>query len=364
MPLDGNEPSRTYLRRVVDAFAVPAPASIQRLWAGTGDSRKFVVQLREPMPGTDVRTLFLKCRARSESAVARMLAQHRIVLHVAARLRSDEPVRLAVPSPLQTRDGGTVLLDDAHAFELTLFLEGEAWSASAPAAREAGRALRALHRGMSDFEFPPDVMSREDDEVGDPTEHARVLSSGALKLGNADDGSEAGFLLGSIDEAHARLEGLGELHEETACVHGDFHPGNTRWRGDRIAGVVDFDCAGRGSGLNEAALAALHFAIDRGKKAMASRSPWPDAGLFEAFWIGYAGSRTHAGHRISVDEARCVPWLAVRSFARETLAGVHGGAFDAETISFATGVVAWLVDHAEGLGELVARIEAGGPDQG
>ena len=38
-----------------------------------------------------------------------------------------------------------------------------------------------------------------------------------------------------------------------------------------------------------------------------------------------------------------------------------GESFDPDTVSFATGVVAWLVDHAEGIGEILARLAAAGP---
>ncbi|WP_020499531.1 aminoglycoside phosphotransferase family protein [Sciscionella marina] len=49
-----------------------------------------------------------------------------------------------------------------------------------------------------------------------------------------------------LDAAQERLEQLAEPVGPTVFVHGDLWHGNTLWSGDRLTGLVDWDCAGAG----------------------------------------------------------------------------------------------------------------------
>ncbi len=249
---------------------------------------------------------------------------------------------LPVQRPIRAREGGTLLLGPDGAYELSPFVDAERWTPAPPRARAAGRTLRDLHDALEA------VRGSTPDGLRLSTPFAEQEDDPDLLGFRADDGSEAGFLLGSRADAAARVRG--RLPADNQIIHGDFHPGNTRWEGDRLVAVLDFDACRVGSALEEAALASVHFGLDRSARSMASRSPWPDPAIIEAFWEGYGGVRA------GPDAARLTPWLAVGAFATEALRGMREGSFSDDTVAFASGVVAWIVDHADGLGEILARL--------
>jgi aminoglycoside phosphotransferase (APT) family kinase protein len=329
------------LAGVLRGFGLDPARRVRRLHAGAGGSAKFVI---DPAPSAAAR--FLKRRPRSDAAVAETLAHHAVREHLAAW-------GLPVHRPLPTRDGGTVLLGPDGAYELTPFVEADRWAPTPARAVEAGRTLHRLHAALAALDHRSLPALRRAAPFGAPTQDPTRLGA------KADDGTEAGFLLGTITDAARRVGGAVGPREQ--IVHGDFHPGNTRWEGDRLVAVLDFDACRVGSPLEEAALASVHFSLDRTARTMASRSPWPDPGVLEGFWAGYGG--------VPGTGAAAVPWLAAGAFARETLAGVKGESFDADTLSFATGVVAWIVEHADGLAEILSGLpappgHAGGPERG
>jgi Ser/Thr protein kinase RdoA (MazF antagonist) len=320
------------LRRVLAAFGIGEPESIRRLRAGTGASHKFIIDT-DDRPGVPDR-LFLKQRPRTDTIIAELLAHHRVLAHLAG-------AGVPVPLPLPTRDGGTLLIGESSVFELVPYVEAEPWEGTPSHATAAGRTLAVLHTALAALD-PHDLGALRPD---------RGLFAGPM-LGlhaHPDDGSESGYLLGTIDEALERLAPLGSPPAQV--LHGDYHPGNTRWRADTLVAVLDFDACRLGCAVEEAARAAVHFSLDRTSRTMAARSPWPSTDLFEAFWAGYL-----PGFPLRPFGPRDLPWIGAGAFARETLAGFGGAAFDDDTVSFATGVVAWLVDHAEGLGEILDRL--------
>ena len=357
------------LRRVLAEFGFPEVLTVRPIRTGTGRSAKFRVEVGEPAAartkgGGPDRALLLKCyrlgaddprsqgssadRARARAHAAALAARHAVVRALAA-----EGVPAAVP--LADRRGGTVLILGDQLFELTPLIRGEGWTPSPERARDGGKVLRRLHdagRGLD-----PGLLERLDRPfgllAGDPDESPIE--------GLDASGLDTAYLHDTLRDCAARVEGLA-LDERTlppAVVHGDYHPGNMRFTRSGVAGIFDFDGCRLGFPIEEASLASVHFSIDRSGKAMADRDPWPDGDLFEAFWRGYLADGHPVVLAMAEHSARLVPWIAAGAFAIEALAGLRGKAFPRETVSFAAGVSAWLLDHAEGLGEIV--VQAGEP---
>jgi Ser/Thr protein kinase RdoA (MazF antagonist) len=356
MAPDASHISTGTVRAALSAFGIGRVRRISRLHGGAGRARKFVVDfdaMNDPtnsdLPTTDtsIGRALLKCTPRDAASLDRLTATHAVQRRLAER-------GLPIAMPMTETRGGTVLADQARVYELIPFIDGERWQASPPRAAGAGRLLAAIHNATRDIDRS--VMDRLRPPRGlIAGDHRRLDADGAHPV---DDGSEAGYLWGTLADCVERVEAAGIETGDAAAglVHGDFHPGNMRWRGDDVAGLFDFDACRRGHAIEEAALASVHFSIDRGSKAMDARAPWPDSALLDAFWSGYAGVRT-----ISDRQARAAPWIAAGAFSLEVLGGVEAGSFSPDTVSFAAGVIAWLVDHAEGLGEVIAQ---SGPEPG
>ncbi len=349
---DASQISTRTVRAALASFGIGRIKRISRLHGGAGTARKFLVEIEQDQqkqgdepPGSTSPSdhgirLLLKCAPRDSASLDRIVVRHAVVKQLAS-------AGVPVAAPREDSRGGTVLADASRVYELIPFIEGESWKASPARARGAGGLLARLHDATGEIDAsvlarlrPPTGFLAGDDLQS-------LVGSGLI----ADDGTELGFLRGTLAECldRVRAAGLGPAMP-ALLVHGDFHPGNMRWRGDDVAGLFDFDACRRGFAIEEAALASVHFSIDRGSKAMDARAPWPDTDLLEAFWIGYGGIRP-----IDERHARAVPWIAAGAFAIEALSGSNSGTFSPETIAFASGVVAWLVEHADGLGELIAQ---------
>lgn len=326
-------PDARTLRRVLAAFGIDEPASVKRLSAGAGPASKFVVGV--PQTGT----LFLKQRRRNESSVEGVLRRHRVLAFLVEQ-------GLPVLEPIRTADGGSALLGERSIYELTRFVEGDPWPETASAAGEAGRTLAELHRALA--RFPRDGHDAFKPSTG-------LLAGGGPPL---DSGGQHGAYFSRIAaEAFSRATDAGLPGREPQLIHGDFHPGNTRWHGDTLAAVLDFDACRTGHPIEEASLASVHFALDRRATSMSVRDPHPETGLIESFWSGYAPRGVGIGHAESTGHA--IPWIAAGSLAIEASGGVDGGAFDRETADYASRVVTWLTEHADGLGTIIARAIAG-----
>lgn len=336
MAPDAAQISSRTVRSALAAFGIEDIRSISRLHGGAGVARKFVVERESRAPPT---RLLLKCVGRDDAMVELTAARHAVI----GRLAS---LGVPVVEPCRDARGGTVLADQAVVFELIPFVEGERWRPLPARARSAGEVLSMVHDATAAIGSA--TLNGLRDPTGLIAGDAEALIDGRRCA--PDDGTEEGFLCGTLTECIDHAGRAGVASRPACVVHGDFHPGNMRWRGDDIAGLFDFDACRWGHGLEEAALASVHFSIDRGSKSMDARAPWPEADLFEAFWRGYL-------HHNPIDEttARTAPWLAAGAFALEALSGMGGASFSPDTVSFASGVVAWLVEHASGLGELVVQ---------
>ncbi len=75
-----------------------------------------------------------------------------------------------------------------------------------------------------------------------------------------------------LDAAQERLGQLAEPAGPTVFVHGDLWHGNTLWSGDRLTGLVDWDCAGAGApGIDLGGVrfdAALNFGLPAAEQVL------------------------------------------------------------------------------------------------
>jgi len=342
----GNRAEARTLRRVLAEFGIDRPASIKRLSAGAGPASKFIVEAGET--SSDRVRLFLKQRRRSDASVAETLGRHRVIGFLGE-------AGVPVVEPMKTADGGTALLGRKSIYELSQFVEADAWPGTIASARAAGGMLATMHQSLAAFDHAQAVSYRPASGLlaGDgPGKHRAAIA----ELHDRALEETIEFLSQTIKEAADRAAEAGLPESQPQLVHGDFHPGNTRWHGESICAVLDFDACKLGHPIEHAALASVHFALDRRAAPMSARAAWPEILLIEAFWSGYSARRF--GIVGNEHAAMTIPWVAAGSLAIETLGGAASGAFDTDTVMFASRIVQWLTQHADGLGTIIAQAMA------
>jgi Ser/Thr protein kinase RdoA (MazF antagonist) len=316
------------VRGAVEAYALEGVRTIREFRRGNPDAPKALIEARSGR-------YLLKRRAAGFESYARIQGEHRAqaLLQCAG---------LPVPAPLSTRNGETILVLDGAIFELFPFVEGDAWTPSPESAGAAGAVLARLHavlarfpgEGLPAFNAESDAVERAFDQLAGPGPASR---SALERL--------------SHDWQLARARAA---PERPAPIHGDFHPGNTVWRGRALAAVLDFERMRTAPPLDEAAIASLHFALDRPGSDPGAWPDAPDIGRMSAFWTGYA--------RVAPDRATldALPWRMIAGLVGEALPractptgfGVHAPERILPYLARTTG---WLADHAEGIAEVIAR---------
>lgn len=316
------------IRGAVEAYALEGVRTIREFRRGNPDAPKAVIEARSGR-------YLLKRRAAGFESYARIQGEHR----AQALLQG---AGLPVPAPLSTRAGETILILDGAIFELFRFVEGDAWTPTPDGAGAAGAVLARLHAALA-----------RDAGEGLPASNAE---SGAVEraldqLAGRGPGLRAALERLSHDWHLARARAVPET---PAPIHGDYHPGNTIWRGRVIAAVLDFERMRLAPQRHEASIASLHFALDRPGSDPGAWPDAPDIDRLSAFWTGYA--------RVAPDRATldALPWRMIAGLLGEALpracAPAGFGALPAESIlPYLARTTGWLADHADGIAEVIAR---------
>lgn len=316
------------IRGAVEAFALEGVRTIREFRRGNPDAPKALIEARSGR-------YLLKRRAAGFESYARIQGEHRAQSLL-------QGAGLPVPAPLITRAGETILILDGAIFELFPFIEGDAWAPSPEGARSAGEVLARLHavlarfpgEGLPAFNADSDAVERAFDQLSG---HAPGIRAALERL--------------SHDWQLARARAAPEA---PAPIHGDYHPGNTIWRGRVLAAVLDFERMRLAPPRNEASIASLHFALDRPGSDPGAWPDAPDIDRLSAFWTGYA--------RVAPDRATldALPWRMIAGLVGEALpracTPTGFGAHSPERIlPYLARTTGWLADHAEGIAEVISR---------
>jgi homoserine kinase type II len=185
-------------------------------------------------------------------------AQHALISHLHA-------VGFAAPEIVRTRRGGTSVRWNARMYELQKRIPGDPGDRLRPAhVCAAAWTLGHYHRLVSGFDRP--VLHR----LG-PRYSPLVLTSTLERLNGECRRPitvETQPILNRLKE-HARhlAEQLGQLENlPELVIHGDYYAGNILFRGDEIAGVVDYDQAHWSARAQEVAEATIYFAQEPGAR--------------------------------------------------------------------------------------------------
>ena len=175
--------------------------------------------------------VFCRRRSRRYSSEDQVVYEHAVMRHLAAK-------GIGGPRPLRTRDGGTWVRDGEDVYEVACFVEGTAFKPqSLDQLRAAGEGLAAFHEALDDFVAPvPKDLPRYDDP-----KDIRAGYESLLPQATAEQGRGVQRVLRVVaklerDFPDAMYEALPHC-----IIHGDYHPANVLFVGNRLAGIFDLD---------------------------------------------------------------------------------------------------------------------------
>jgi len=261
MPRGGANFSSEELVRVLSHYDVGVVHRVKPLSAGNRRAPKVIVR-------ADKGTFLLKRRPKGRDDLDRVAFAHAVQRHLAGQA-------FPVTSLVTTSDEyKTVLNIDNHIYELFTFVSGSRCDASPPATQDAGRQLANLHLKLGDFAHDYEPFRGSFHDSSTVRQHLKMIR--ADKRAGSARRTEAvtESLLIRYDRSSARVNKLGYHSWKRQVVHGDWHPGNLLFSGQRVVGVVDFDSIRIAPPVTDLANGMLQFSI---LGDCPDPAQWPDA---------------------------------------------------------------------------------------
>jgi len=227
----------------------------------------------------------LKRRAIGRDDPFKVAFAHALVSHLRRR-------KFPVPALINTRDvENSILSLNGRVYEVFEFVEGDRYDDSLEQTTHAGYVLARYHEAVADFrsEWTPPPGSYHDAPMV-----RQGLNAIPTVAGGHDSvvGHEAELLhltqeLYEIyDTSAARVNALGFTAWPTTIIHGDWHPGNLLFRGQRVCAVLDFDAARWQPAIIDVAYGMLQFSILRSEEDPERWPDYADEGRTRRFWTG------------------------------------------------------------------------------
>lgn len=238
--------TKSEARRVLACYGISEVIEMQDPGGGTRNSNLMVLTPRG--------NFFLRRRYSGYCDRRSIAYEHALMEHLHRK-------GIVGPYPLKSKDGTTWVELDSHVYELHPFVEGKPFDRhNLEQLRNAGKGLGHFHWAVQDF-VPP--VERPRFRI-DPPEPARKTIE---QLITANPQPEVQKVLGYVKQQLERVQK--NLPDETyrrlphCVIHGDFHPGNVKFRGPEIAGIFDLDWASDQPRLQDVAYGLLYFAAER-----------------------------------------------------------------------------------------------------
>ncbi|HWQ14907.1 MAG TPA: phosphotransferase [Roseiflexaceae bacterium] len=295
---------------------------LERFALGAGGSNNETFGLRT---GAGVLVVKRYRAARGREAVA---YEHRLLALLAVA-----GLPFAVPAPLPTRDGKTLVWDGGEWLALFPLLPGARPDERDPqVAEQVGVALGRLHGALAPLPTTPHPTLRP---YGD-LEHVHPALPDPAALPLADE--DAAWWRAELAAVRAFAGGAYRALPRQ-LTHGDFTPANTLFAGGRLAAVVDFEHAQPDARAIDLA-AGLFFTL----------RPWETPVRWEAAAALCRGYRRHV--QLTAQEAAALPELMrLRNAVSLVWRFGHQPAKAPKRLAWTRATAAWLERHG---GKLVA----------
>lgn len=241
------------------------------------------------------------------------------------------------PHLVRTRSGDPHLVIDRQTWSLYEFIEADpafdwtepTWNANH--CHAAGQALAKFHKLTRPFIEQIRTINRYRSFLAPLTDvlparfRASIARAAKLAQSGKDDGPalvcrESGMLTDTLNSTVAALNAL-ESRSAAPCVliHGDYHPGNTLFRGEELCGILDFEYLRVERCAYDLGYALVHFCTRWPRQSSGAGAP---PTLEQAFDLEKLGAFIDS-YRASADTDDLdpiVPALAAIDTARTALA--------------------------------------------
>jgi homoserine kinase type II len=298
----------------------------------------------------------LKRRAPGRDNPYRVAFAHHIQLHLGAQ-------GFPVPRLIGTReDNNSMVQRDDRVYEMFEFVKGRHYDQSVEGAAESGRVLAAMHAALASHRCPYDAPRGSFHGVAG-TEGALAMIPAAVPavepLVDVERlRAQCEFLRHAYVDAASRVVRLGYADRTLLLVHGDWHPGNLIYHGERVVAVLDFDSARLEPRMSDVANGSLQFSMVIG--APGAPETWPEglsAERLRAFVKAYDDA---ARERLSRDELESLSWLIIEALIAESVTPIAAtGSFaripGSTFLTMIEKKVRWIQPRAEKLVEFVRR---------
>jgi Ser/Thr protein kinase RdoA (MazF antagonist) len=211
---------------------------------------------------------------------------------------------------------------EGRVYELFEYVAGERYDSSLEQTAHAGKTLARFHRAVGDFQtaWQPPAGGYHDSaavRAGLNATPSTIASHDSVVGYEAELLSLTQQLYEQYDAAAETVNALGYGQWPAWIIHGDWHPGNMRFRGSKVAVVLDFDAARRSPTVTDVANGMLQFSILRGA---GDPGEWPDffdQARMRRFYKGYVS-------RVKLDSAQqhAIPHLMIESLIAECVVPV------------------------------------------
>lgn len=260
---------------------------------------------------TERGTFVLKRRPIYKADAERIQFAHQVMMTVSS-------AGLPIALPQVARDGTTFQVQPNGIYELLLFLNGERWKRTPQQAFEAGRALATLHRGALDMLWKGNVKASCFHGNLIVVEALRRVPA-AITAVYADIEQQplhdvCQQLSHIYQQASEQVDVFGYEQISSQVVHGDWHPGNILFEGDRVSGVLDFDSTRLEPAIVDIANGLLQYSIRAGPSRAIAK--WPHQ-LGQSLFSGFTKGFQSVDSGKIVEFVNIVPGLMIESCIAE-----------------------------------------------
>ncbi len=249
--------SNEEITRVLSHYDIGKVHRIETLFGGNARTPKMAVI-------SDKGKFLVKRRPKRKDDTKIVEFAHSVQAYLA-----DKGFPASMPVPLS--DGsGTYLQMHNHIYEFFRFIAGSRYDGSAGATIEAGRQLAIFHRRLAEFtsQWKPVKTS-----FHDSTSVRRYLK--IIEAGEKDEKlyETVDVLTSLYNAASVRANQLGFDSWPGQVVHGDWHPGNMLFAGQKLIAMLDFESVRIAPAVTDLANGMLQFSVVGGRP---NPIDWPD----------------------------------------------------------------------------------------